>query len=200
MQHEIDAIDTVSAIAYCRRMVLQRASALLDRPADSPAIGQPEALASVSALLMTSLETLKVAEEELREQKDRIANQQGAVDDAVRHYRQIFLRAPLPVILTDRYGTIHEVNIAAAELLRHEPGDLQRKPLAALITAPSHEKFRMQLGMMTEDRPREWRLELRRNGDVSAEVWVTVGHVPDIGPSRSGLLCWMVHPRPVDDQ
>lgn len=200
MQHDIDATDTLSALTYCRRMVLQRASSLLDQPTDLPAAEQSEALPAVSALLMTSLEELKVAEEELREQGDRLANQQAIMDEAVRHYRLLFLHAPLPVILTDRYGTIHEANIAAAGLLRRDVTYLHRKPLAALVAESSRDKFRVQLAMMTEDRPREWRLELRRTGDVSVEVWATVGFVPNIGPSRGGLLCWMVHPRAVDDQ
>lgn len=200
MQHDIEATDTLSALTYCRRMVLQRASALLDQPTDLPTAEQTEALPAVSALLMTSLEELKVAEEELREQGDRLANQQASMDDAVRHYRLLFLHAPLPVILTDRYGSIHEANIAAAALFRRDVHYLQRKPLAALVAEPSRDKFRVQLAMMTEDRSREWRLELRRTGDVSVQVWATVGFVPNVGPSRGGLLCWMVHPHAIDDQ
>jgi PAS domain S-box-containing protein len=200
MQHDIDATDTLSALTYCRRMVLQRASTLLDQPQDLPVAEQAEVLPNVSALLMTSLEELKVAEEELRDQADRLAAQQAAMDDAVRHYRSIFQNAPLPVVLTDRYGTIQDVNVAAAGLLRRDAHYLHRKPLAALVTAPSRDKFRVQLAMMTEDRPREWHLELRRNGDVSVDVWATVGFVPEVGPNGSGLLCWMVHPQRVEDQ
>ena len=200
MQHDIEATDTLNALTYCRRMVLERASTLLDQPADTGCADLTEALPAVSALLMTSLEELKVAEEELREQGDRLAGQQAAMDEAVRHYRQLFQHAPLPVILTDRYGTIHEANSAAAELLRRDAHYLHRKPLAALVTAPSRDKFRVQLAMMTEDRSREWRLELRRNGDVSLEVSATVGFVPGVGPNRTGMLCWMVHPRTTDDE
>lgn len=201
MQHDIDAIDTLSALTYCRRIVLQRASTLLDGPAGNvPVRDQTEAFQNASALLMTSLEELRVAEEELREQGERLANQQAAMDDAVRHYRQVFQHAPLPVILTDRYGTIHEANVAAAQLFRRDPHYLHRKPLAALVTMPSRDQFRVQLAMMTEDRSREWRLELRRHGEVAVEVSATVGFVPDLGPNRSGLLCWMVHPRPAEDQ
>ena len=200
MQHDIDATDTLSALTYCRRMVLQRASTLLDQPADTGSELGMEALPALSALLMTSLEELKVAEEELREQGDRLANQQALMDEAVRHYRHLFQHAPLPIILTDRYGTIHEANSAAAELLRRDAHYLHRKPLAALVTAPSRDKFRVQLAMMTEDRPREWRLELCRNGDVSIEVRATVGFVPGVGPNRTGMLCWMVQRRAADDE
>ena len=200
MQHEIDVSDTLTALTHCRRMVLLRASTLLEPPADLPLAERGDVLPNLSALLMTSLEALKVAEEELREQRDRIAHQQAAMDEAVRHYRQIFRTAPLPVILTDRYGTIHDANAAAADLFRRDAQYLHRKPLAALVAAPSRDKFKSQLALMTEERPREWRLELRRSGDLGVEVWVTVGFVPDVGPSRSGLLCWMVHPRHVDDQ
>ena len=200
MQRDIEATDTLSALAYCRRMVLQRASSLLDAPADTRVPDRSDALPSVSALLMTSLEELKVAEEELREQGDRLVAQQKAMDEAIRQHRQIFQLAPLPVVLTDRYGTIHDVNVAATELFRRDAHYMHRKPLAAFVTVPSRDKFRTQLARMTEERPLEWRIELRRNGDVSVEVCATVGFLPDIGPNCSGLLCWMVHPRPADDQ
>jgi PAS domain S-box-containing protein len=202
MERDINISDTVSALAYCRRTVLQRASTLLTpTSADGQAVDElTDAQPGVAALLMTSLEELKVAEEELREQADQLANRQSVIDDAVRHYRQIFQRAPLPVILTDRYGSIHDANVAAEQLLRREARYLYRKPLAALAATPSRDKFRVQLAMMTEDRPREWRLELRRNGDVPVEVWATVGFVPEAGPNRSGLLCWMIHPRTADER
>lgn len=200
MHHELEAADTLSALTHCRRMVLQRASSLLDNAGDLPTVERAEALPNLSALLMTSLEELKVAEEELRDQGDRLANQQAAMDDAVRHYRQVFQRAPLPIMLTDRYGTIQDANDAAANLLRRDPHYLHRKPLAALVATPSRDAFRVQLAMMADGEPKEWQLELRRHGDVSVDVRVTVGLVPDVGANRSGLLCWMVHPRRVDDQ
>lgn len=200
MHTEIDATDTLSALTYCRRVVLQRASTLLDQPDDLPIADRAAALPNVSALLMTSLEELKVAEEELRDQGDRLAAQQAAMDDAVRHYRQLFQQAPLPIILTDRYGTIQDANIAAASLLRRDPHYLHRKPLAALVALPARETFRDQLGMMVEGQATEWHLQLRRHGDLTVDVWATVGFVTDVGANRTGLLCWMVHPRRVDDQ
>jgi PAS domain-containing protein len=200
MHHEIEATDTLSALTYCRRMVLQRASSLLDNADDLPSDQRADALPNVSALLMTSLEELKVAEEELRDQGDRLANQQAAMDDAVRHYREVFLRAPLPIVLTDRYGTIQDANAAAASLLRREAHYLHRKPLAALVATPSRDAFRVQLAMMADGEPKEWHLQLRRHGDVTVDVWATVGMVPEVGANRSGLLCWMVHPRPVEER
>lgn len=212
MEYDINTTDTISSLAYCRRVVLQRASTLFAQPEDGSGDGSRngsrdgfrdgsgDGQPTVSALLMTSLEELKVAEEELRQQADQLAHRQSAIDEAVRHYRQVFQWAPLPIILTDRYGSIHDANAAAEQLLRREARYLYRKPLAALAAVPSRDKFRVQLAMMTEDRPREWCLELRRKGDVSVEVWATVGFVPETGPNRSGLLCWMVHPRTVDGE
>lgn len=200
MHSEIDATDTLSALTYCRRVVLQRASTLLEQPEDLPIADRAAVLPNVSALLMTSLEELKVAEEELRDQGDRLATQQAAMDDAVQHYRRLFQQAPLPIILTDRYGTIQDANAAAANLLRRDAHYLHRKPLATLVEVPARETFRDQLGMMAEDQPKEWHLQLRRHGDLSVDVWATVGFVRDVGANHSGLLCWMVHPRHADDQ
>ena len=88
MINNLDGNDTLEALVHCRRSVLQRATTLLEGPADIPFVERFDAIPSLSALLTTSLEELKVAEEELRVQNSVLEAQRATVDDRVRHYRQ----------------------------------------------------------------------------------------------------------------
>ena len=91
---EVLPLDAVGAIARCRYFVLQRADELLRDQSSISAVEQADTLPGVSALLMTSLEELKVAEEELRVQNSMLESQRATVDQRIRHYRQLFLFAP----------------------------------------------------------------------------------------------------------
>jgi len=191
----LDGNDTLEALVRCRRTVLQRATTLIDAPSDIPFVERFDAIPSLSALLTTTLEELKVAEEELRDQNERLIAQRAASEEHTRHYRQLFLHAPIPAIVTDFYGTIQESNLAAAKLFRREANHLARKPLAALLPPDRREVFRRQLGLVTNtlDGVRDWTLVMQRVGDMPVTVHAAVEVVPDVGATRSGLLYWMLH-------
>lgn len=195
MPHEVEPMETIGAIARCRYIVLKRADEILRDQSGSgvPVVERADALPNVSALLMTSLEELKVAEEELRLQNSLLEAQRAAVDDRIRHYRQLFMYSPAPTFVTDVYGTIQEVNHAAARLFRREAKHLERKPLATLLSAEQREEFRRQLPRATAgDGVRDWRLVIKRVGDLPLEAHATVQLVPGIGPTGSGVLYWML--------
>lgn len=169
---------------------MARASALLTTSESDGAPG--EDVQAVSGLLMTALEELKVAEEELRVQNATLEAQRAGVDERTRHYRQLFLDAPVAAVLTDVHGTILEANAEAGAMLRREPRHLERKPLAALVPIESRDNFRLQFSRMSpEDGARNWQFPISRVGHVPLEVLVTVKLVPDLGPTRSGLLYWV---------
>jgi PAS domain S-box-containing protein len=195
MTNHLDGTDTLEALVHCRRTVLLRATTLLDGREDIPFVERFDAIPTLSALLMTSLEELKVAEEELREQNERLLAQRSATEAQTRYYRQLFLHAPTPAFVTDFYGTIHETNLAAAKLFRREAEHLERKPLAALLAPERREAFRRQLRLMTEtvDGVRDWALTMQRVGDVPVTVRAEVEVVPNVGATNSGLLYWMLH-------
>jgi len=188
----VDPIDTVGAIARCRYIVLKRAGEILNDEVGEPLASRADALPNVSALLMTSLEELKIAEEELRLQNAMLEQQRAAVDDRVRHYRQLFLHSPSPSFVTDIYGSIQEVNLAAANLFRRQAQYLERKPLAALLGPDFRDEFRRQLTRVTAEGVRDWRLLIKRVGDVPIEAHATVRLVPGIGATGAGLLYWML--------
>ncbi|HVX38042.1 MAG TPA: PAS domain-containing protein [Gemmatimonadaceae bacterium] len=194
----IDTNPTIDALARCRQTVLARASQVLDSDTLQAGPQRPEKLQDLVALLMTSLEELKVAEEELREQNDRLRSQRVAIDERLRHYHMLYLHAPEPSIVTDLYASILELNYAAAELFRREAQYLERKPLASLVAPESRDAFRRQLlHFPVDDATRQWPLVLRRMGDVPVTVRATVRRVPDLGTTRSGILYWVLEPQPV---
>ena len=185
--------DAVDAIARARYIVLKRADEILGNESGIPVIERADALPSVSALLMTSLEELKVAEEELRVQNAALVTQRASVDQRVRHYRQLFLFSPAPTFVTDLYGTIQEANLAAAELFRREASHLDGKPLVTLLASEYREEFRRQLSRMPAgDGIRDWRLVVKRMGDLPLRVHAMVRLVPDIGHTGSGVLYWLL--------
>ncbi len=196
MLAETESNPTLSALARCRHTVLTRASEVLDGSSDCPPAHRADALPAVTGLLMTSLEELKVAEEELREQNALLGAARAAEDERLFHYRNLFLHSPLPVLITDLYATILETNLAASELFRREGRYLERKPMAALVEVGQRDAFRKQVSRLAADSMvTDWRLVLHRMGDTPVEVRATVSVVPLLGATSSGVLYWLFDTR-----
>lgn len=184
---------TIDALARCRRSVLQQAVELFNGRNGIAFAEEFDVLPNVSSLLMTSLEELKVAEEELRAQNDLLADERSVVDEQVRHYSQLFQHAPFPSIITDVHGSIMEVNLAASTLFRREAKHLEHKPLQALLPLENREAFRRQLARLsTDDGVADWRITFQRVGDLPIATSAAVHFVPEIGPSKSGALYWVL--------
>lgn len=202
MLREAENTSTIGALAHCRQTVMERAHQLIGEPADGPdaAVADDATLPAVSGLLMASLEELKVAEEELQRQNTLLGEQRAAEDQIAFHYRQLFQYAPVPVLITDRYASIQETNIAAALLFRREAERLVRKPLAALLDPLHREDFRAQLSRLRPDSPiTDWHLVLQRVGDLPVAVRAVVSFVPALGATGSGVLYWILNPAAAAD-
>jgi len=192
--------DTVDALARARWFAMQRANTLLQPVEPETATASAERISGISALLVTSLEELKVAEEELRQQNTALIEQRAAEEERTRHYRQLFLYAPVPLVVTDIFGTIQEANQGAAYLFHREADFLKRKPMAALIPMADREEFRRRLVWLLEaDGPKDWSLNVARNGDMPVQARALVTRIPDLGPTRSGLLYWLIWPEKLND-
>jgi PAS domain S-box-containing protein len=187
------ATTMVATLTSFRKELTQRATTLLASSDEPPSPQQFDGLPTMSALLVSSLEELKVAEEELQQQNSVLLTQRADVDQRVRHYRQLFLHAPIPAFVTDVFGTINEVNFAAASLFRREAEHLDGKPLQALMPPEVREAFRRQLARVSsETAVTDWRMRLQRIGDVPVEVSAAVHFVPGVGRTGSGALYWML--------
>jgi PAS domain-containing protein len=194
---EFPTSTTLDALVRCRQVVMTRTNDVLNGSAQAPA-QDGEAVHSLIGLLMTSLEELKVAEEELREQNAALAEVRAASEQRTHHYRQLFMHIPAPALVTDMFATIIESNHAAEHLLRRDSDRLERKPLATLLDPKSRGDFRTRLNLLvTSEECRRLSLTLNRYGDTPVDVDAVVSIVPDIGHMRSNALFWLFTPRAI---
>ena len=82
-------------------------------------LGDPALLSTTSLLdeLTTTCEELQVAEEEIRVQNDELLRTREALIEEAARYRELFEHAPVPYVVTDRYGAITDA-MAVASLLK----------------------------------------------------------------------------------
>ncbi len=194
---EFPTSTTLDALVRCRQVVMTRTNDVLTGRVEQVLPQEGDAVHSLTALLMTSLEELKVAEEELREQNSALNEVRAAGEQRAHHYRQLFMHIPAPALVTDSFGTILELNHAAEHLLRRDSDHLQRKPLAALLHPRSRADFRTRLNrLVTCEESRQLALTVNRHGDTPIDVDATVAIVPDLGPARSSALFWLLAVRP----
>lgn len=182
---------TLDAISRYRFTMIQRVAQLLDDQAAATREDAYAGGATLPGLLASSIEELKVAEEELRSQNATLIAQRARIDERTRHYRELFLQSPAPTLVTDLFGAIFEANIAAGQLFRRPPDFLVRKPIAVLVPPEKRDAFRRQFGHLSPDGPRDWHFTISRNGDVPVDVCATVQLVTGLGPTESGVLYWL---------
>jgi PAS domain-containing protein len=190
---------TLDALARGRQTMLIRASQLMGT--ESIGVEQrTDTVPALAGLLMSSLEELKVAEEELREQNERLSERRLADERRLRHYQQLFMHLPAPALLTDMNARVLEGNLAALSLFRREGRYLEGKPFAALIETSSRGDFRRHLAhVVSSGDTRTFPLVLQRVGNVPLQVHATVSVVPGLGPTGSGALFWIMD-RPAEER
>src|SRR3954471_14718997 len=69
------------------------------------------------AELSTTLEELRVADEELRAQNEELERARSGSEAMARRYLELFDLLPAGYVITDKVGTIHELNQHAARML-----------------------------------------------------------------------------------
>ena len=67
-----------------------------------------------------------------------------------------FEAAPMPLLVTDQWGNIYEVNQAAAAVLKMPPQWLIRKPLVVFVSLQEHYAFRMFLHNLMQGKHQKW--------------------------------------------
>jgi PAS domain S-box-containing protein len=135
----------VSSFALQRQRLLHNVDAILggDPPAD-PMVRQ------LSQTLLRSLELLKVAEEELRDERRTSATRSLVEERRLAHLTALFEMAPTPLLLTTTDTTIREGNQSAADLLGRNPALLTGLRLSDLVPAPQRMGFREHLAHAIE--------------------------------------------------
>lgn len=184
--------ETLEALARYRYTVTRHVAEMLSEDESVDAGHDAGDHQNFPGLLASTLEALRVAEEELRAQNATLVAQRAKVDEQTRHYRELFLQLPAPTFVTDVFGTIIEANLAAERLFRRSPDHLVRTPVAAMVPTDRRDSFRRQFAHLSpSEGARDWHFAIARTGDVPLEVCATVQLVSGLGPTSSGVLYWI---------
>jgi PAS domain S-box-containing protein len=141
--------------------------------------------------LISALEELSIAEQDLREQYDTLVDAHRTLERERDRYNTLFHSAPDPYLVTDRKGTIEEVNAAAAVLFGVPGSLLAKRSLADSIDATARDDFRTRLeGLIRSGRTDKWLLALESRDGRIIPVEATVA----VAPERDGKesLLWLL--------
>ena len=141
------------------------------------------AVAELLEAMQTTIEELRVAEEELTRQNEELAVLQLSLADEARRYRGLFELAPVAFVTTNRDTTILEANDAAAELLGVSRRFLIGKPLPLYLDEPARRELRSRVlrsSSADEDgAARSQNARMRRRSGVAFEARVTTRAIAD---------------------
>ena len=184
------ADDLVTTFAQQRQVLLKHTADLLC--GEPLGVRQPvEREAKLSAILVSSLEELKVAEEELLERTEALADLRDEQEERVRAARQLFELVPVCLLVTDCYGTIIDANRACQSMLKRNMTSLERQPLARFIPPDDRRSFRDGLTRLVEtDGVSDWRLQLTPPTDAPVVVTAAVQVVRRNDGPQGTQLFW----------
>jgi len=178
----------ISTFARQRHVVLSRAAHILD-PVAPPSTSESETLPQLSALLATTLEELKVCEEELLAQQETFTSNRDDLEHRLQHYREMFDFVPTPILLTDLNGSVREANRAACTLLQRSAYHLDRKPLAAIVPRAERSVFRQGLSRLALTKgATQWHFRVERPTNAPVEVCAAVELIRSSSLGGSALL------------
>ena len=111
--------------------------------------------------LSGSLEELQTLQEELNRSNEELSIAWARTKAEQQRYQELFDFAPDAYLITDRHGTIRDVNRTAATLLNVTREHLIGKPLATFIPVEKHRSYYHVLSeILRKGRMKDWQLEL----------------------------------------
>jgi len=142
------------------------------------------------------LDSLERALEELRVGWENLQGQSEQLTREREHYAELFRLAPEAYVVTDTYGSIGDLNLAARELLGFGSSNLVGKPLELFVTMEHRKTFRTRLNAMLAQREKTaqtWSGSLNRGNFPPLSVEFTVGAIRSHGGTVR--LCWVLRCR-----
>lgn len=135
---------------------------------------QPDMISAVLAELQNALEELKIAEEEVYQQKEELENTLVLLTAERQRYQDLFEFAPEAYLLTDPNGVIQEANRAAATLLNISHNFLIGKPLIIFVTQLDHLVFYQYLEQLQQiNQIVEWEMQWQTRHNVVFDAAIT---------------------------
>jgi PAS domain-containing protein len=194
-QKLIPSDEVATALSYQRQTLLKHVATVLSTVDARVTEQVSEREAQLSAITASSLEELKVAEEELTERTLALADLRDQLEQRLNAATQLFELAPPCLLVTDVYGTILQANRAMRGLLRLEASALHRQPLARFIPLDARRGFRDGLSRIAGmDGVSDWRMLIVRQTDAPVEVSAVVQVVRGADTPSGTALYWAFTP------
>lgn len=174
----------VTSFALQRQRLLHHVGSLLEggESAANPAVTQ------LSQMVLTSLELLKVAEDELREEQRTSATRAVVQERRIAHLAALFDHAPMALLLTATDTTIREANRAASALLGRTVHDLEGRRLSDMIPTAQRAGFKEQLAHAHElGAIASWSFNLELRRAVPSVVSATLSLIDDAAVGSRAL-------------
>ena len=187
----IGADDLITTFAQHRQVLLKHAADVLCNDATIPPPAEREV--KLSAILVSSLEELKVAEEELVVRSAQLIDLRQELELRIQKARELFDLAPACLLVTDQYATILEANHSCRMLLKRDSSALERQSVARFIPLDDRRSFRERLVHITNvEGVTDWRLKLVRPTDAPVHVSATVRHTKTPNTTGGTRLFWSI--------
>jgi PAS domain S-box-containing protein len=184
--------DFVASFAMQRQRLMYHAGTVLSP--DAPLDAKPEVVSKLSQMLVAALEVLKVAEQELVEERRITATRKAADQRRMAHQQALFDLAPTALVLTTSDTTLRECSQKACALLGLDQRKLEGKQLIDMVPKAQQAAFREQLAHAIMGRSvAAWSftLNLTRGLPVVVTASVEVIDDPAIG---ARALYWQLRP------
>jgi PAS domain-containing protein len=177
-----------------RQQLLTRVSeSLFPDQAVAPDAARAEALGQC---LLTSLEELKVAEEEMLNQQLELLSMKAESDRAITYWRTMFDLAPVALMLTTSDAVIRATNQSAAEMLTRDVYHLEGKPFSAIVNQAMRAEFRAQLKhVVAAGGVEAWSMVLDRKTREPIRVEAKVQLIPS-ALTGTPAMYWAFRPTP----
>jgi len=138
--------------------------------------------------LSHSLQELQFAAGELRQQNDKLAQSQIALEAERQRYRELFEFAPDGYLVTNPDAIIVEANQAAAHSLNFSPERLVGKSFAVFVATQERRDFYYKLSQLQRGESiRSWPVQIQPRGDTSFLASLTVAPVQNPSGQVIGL-------------
>ncbi|HEY9848714.1 MAG TPA: PAS domain S-box protein [Leptolyngbyaceae cyanobacterium] len=157
--------------------------------ANARLLEQTNKLELINQELQTTLETLQISEEELRNSHEQLETIALAAQLEQQRYQDLFNFAPDGYLVTDSNGVIQEANQAAGMLLGVNPPALVRKALSIYIAKQDRSLFRTHLNQCLSQLTYE--LTIQPHGGNSFPATVTLSTIRD-GEDRPIGIRWLI--------
>ena len=135
--------DFVASFVMQRQRLMYHAGTVLSP--DAPLDAKPEVVSKLSQMLVAALEVLKVAEQELVEERRITATRKAADERRMAHQQALFDLAPTALVLTTSDTTLRECNQKGRALFGVDQRQLDGKQLIDMVPKAQQPAFREQL-------------------------------------------------------